>query len=70
MTAERSVRVAEIERPLNHAYRSQARRHSACSRASAAYWPPLVAHGKPTASGGAKQSLIGTIKRANGTRQA
>jgi hypothetical protein len=34
MTAERSVRVAEIERPLNHACRRQARRYSACSRAS------------------------------------
>jgi predicted lipoprotein with Yx(FWY)xxD motif len=45
------------------------RRHSACSSACAVYWPPLLAHGKPTAKGGAKQSLLGTIKRANGTRQ-
>jgi predicted lipoprotein with Yx(FWY)xxD motif len=45
------------------------RHRSACSGACASYWPPLIAHGKPIATGGAKQSLIGTIKRANGTRQ-
>jgi predicted lipoprotein with Yx(FWY)xxD motif len=45
------------------------RNRSACSGACASYWPPLLAHGKPIAAGGAKQALIGTIKRANGTRQ-
>jgi predicted lipoprotein with Yx(FWY)xxD motif len=45
------------------------RGHSACSRACAAYWPPLLAHGKPIAGGAAKQSRVGTIKRADGTRQ-
>jgi predicted lipoprotein with Yx(FWY)xxD motif len=45
------------------------RRHSACGRACAAYWPPLLTHGRPIATGRAKQSLLGTIKRANGTRQ-
>ena len=45
------------------------RRHSACGGSCAAYWPPLLARGKPIAGGGAKQSLIGTIKRANGARQ-
>jgi predicted lipoprotein with Yx(FWY)xxD motif len=43
--------------------------HSACGRACAAYWPPLLTQGKPVARGGAKQSLIGTIMRADGTRQ-
>jgi predicted lipoprotein with Yx(FWY)xxD motif len=42
---------------------------SACSGACASYWPPLLTHGKPMATGGAKQSLLGTIKRANGSRQ-
>src|SRR5689334_11672706 len=37
------------------------RGRSACSGACAGYWPPLIAHGKPIATGGAKQSLIGTI---------
>ena len=45
------------------------RGRSACSGACAGYWPPLIAHGKPIASGGAKQSLLGTIKRSNGARQ-
>jgi predicted lipoprotein with Yx(FWY)xxD motif len=42
---------------------------SACSGACAGYWPPLLTHGKPLATGGAKQSLLGTIKRSNGARQ-
>jgi predicted lipoprotein with Yx(FWY)xxD motif len=45
------------------------RGHSACSGSCAVYWPPLLTHGKPIARGGAKQSLLGTIKRANGSRQ-
>lgn len=42
---------------------------SKCSGACASYWPPLITHGKPEAAGGARQSLLGTIKRANGARQ-
>jgi predicted lipoprotein with Yx(FWY)xxD motif len=42
---------------------------SACSGACAAYWPPLITRGTPRAAGGAKQSLLGTIKRKNGARQ-
>ena len=42
---------------------------SACSGTCATYWPPLLAHGKPTAGRGAKASLIGTIRRADGTKQ-
>ena len=45
------------------------RGHSACSGTCAVYWPPLLTHGKPMARSGAKQSLLGTIKRANGARQ-
>ena len=45
------------------------RGRSACSGACAAYWPPLLTRGKPMASNGAKQSLLGTIKRPNGSRQ-
>jgi predicted lipoprotein with Yx(FWY)xxD motif len=45
------------------------RGRSACSGACATYWPPLIARGKPTAGRGAKASLRGTIRRANGTRQ-
>jgi len=42
---------------------------SSCSGACASYWPPLLANGKPTATHGARQSLLGTTKRANGSRQ-
>ncbi|HKD33664.1 MAG TPA: hypothetical protein VKB73_09365 [Gaiellaceae bacterium] len=42
---------------------------SACSGACAGYWPPLLTHGKAMAAGGAKQALLGTIKRSNGSRQ-
>lgn len=50
-------------------FEKDSRRHSACSGACAAFWPPLIAHGKPMARGGAKQALLGTIKRSNGARQ-
>jgi len=42
---------------------------SACSGKCASFWPPLIASGKPRAAGGAKASLLGTIKRADGRRQ-
>ena len=45
------------------------RGHSACSGTCATYWPPLITRGKPIASRGAKTSLLGTIRRANGSRQ-
>jgi predicted lipoprotein with Yx(FWY)xxD motif len=32
-------------------------------------WPPLIASGKPPAAGGAKTSLIGTTRRADGGLQ-
>jgi predicted lipoprotein with Yx(FWY)xxD motif len=44
-------------------------RRSACYGQCATYWPPLLTHGKPVARGGAKQSLLGTTRRANGSRQ-
>lgn len=45
------------------------RGHSACSGTCTTYWPPLITHGKPIAGRGAKSSLLGTIRRANGSRQ-
>ena len=38
-------------------------------KARAGYWPPLIAPGKPVATGGAKASLLGTTKRADGRLQ-
>jgi predicted lipoprotein with Yx(FWY)xxD motif len=42
---------------------------SACSGACAIAWPPLRASGKPTVSGGAKASLVGTTMRSDGKLQ-
>jgi predicted lipoprotein with Yx(FWY)xxD motif len=42
---------------------------SACSGACAKAWPPLIGTAKPRAGAGAKASLLGTIKRADGRRQ-
>jgi predicted lipoprotein with Yx(FWY)xxD motif len=45
------------------------RGRSACAGACAAYWPPLLAKGVPTAAGAAKKALLGVTRRADGTRQ-
>jgi predicted lipoprotein with Yx(FWY)xxD motif len=42
---------------------------SACSGACAHNWPPVRATGTPAVGGGAKASLIGTIKRSDGAPQ-
>src|SRR3954463_3605473 len=42
---------------------------SACSGACAAAWPPLIATAKPRAASGARASLLGTTKRADGRTQ-
>jgi predicted lipoprotein with Yx(FWY)xxD motif len=42
---------------------------SACSGACATFWPPVTVHGTPTAGSGANASLVGTIKRSDGTTQ-
>ena len=42
---------------------------SACSGACATAWPPLIATAKPRAGTGAKASLLGTTKRADGRLQ-
>lgn len=40
-----------------------------CYGACASVWPPVLTKGKPVAGNGAKQSLLGTTKRANGKLQ-
>ncbi len=42
---------------------------SACSGQCATFWPPLITSGKPAVTGGAKVSLIGTTRRADGRLQ-
>ena len=45
------------------------RGRSACSGICASYWPPLLTSAKPVAAGGLKRSLLGTIRRSDGTKQ-
>jgi len=45
------------------------RGHSRCAGACVTYWPPLLTNGKPTAARAAKQALLGTTRRADGTTQ-
>jgi predicted lipoprotein with Yx(FWY)xxD motif len=45
------------------------RGRSTCAGVCAAAWPPLLASGKPLAAAGAKASLLGTTKRADGRLQ-
>ena len=42
---------------------------SSCAGQCAGSWPPLIASGRPLATGGAKASLLGTTKRADGRVQ-
>ena len=42
---------------------------SACTAQCAGYWPPLIASGMPRATSGAKASLLGTTRRADGRLQ-
>jgi predicted lipoprotein with Yx(FWY)xxD motif len=42
---------------------------SACTGMCASFWPPLIASGKPQAAAGAKASLLGTTRRADGRMQ-
>ena len=50
-------------------FEKDARGRSACSGACAVYWPPLLTSGKAVAIKGAKASLLGTVRRADGSRQ-
>jgi len=42
---------------------------STCSGACAAAWPPFTAKGAPTATGGAKAGMLGTVSRGGGSEQ-
>jgi predicted lipoprotein with Yx(FWY)xxD motif len=42
---------------------------STCGGACAGYWPAVIASGKPHAIAGAKASLLGTTRRADGRMQ-
>ena len=46
-----------------------ARGKSSCAGKCASFWPPLITSGKPVATAGAKASLLGTTRRADGRLQ-
>jgi predicted lipoprotein with Yx(FWY)xxD motif len=50
-------------------FEKDAQGRSSCTGACAAYWPPLLTHGKPAAHGSVKQSLLGVTHRGDGTSQ-
>lgn len=50
-------------------FEKDTRGRSACSGVCASYWPPLLTSSKPIAIKGAKPSLLGSIRRADGKRQ-
>lgn len=52
-----------------YGFTADGKRRSVCSGACAAAWPPYLVKGTPRAGEGAKGSLLGTIRRADGTRQ-
>ena len=50
-------------------FKKDSGRKSACFDACASAWPPLRASGKPTVSGAAKVSMVGTTARSDGRPQ-
>ena len=50
-------------------FRKDSASKSKCFGACASAWPPLRATGKPTVSGGADASLVGTSTRSDGEQQ-
>lgn len=50
-------------------FEKDTRGRSACAGTCAAYWPPLLAKGKPTVGGAARRALLGTARRADGRTQ-
>jgi predicted lipoprotein with Yx(FWY)xxD motif len=53
-----------------YAFTHDRRGRSTCSGACAKAWPPYLVSRKPRASTGAKASLVGVLRRANGVLQA
>lgn len=50
-------------------FKKDAGTKSTCSGECATAWPPLIAKGKPTAGGGAQASMLGTVRRDDGSMQ-
>jgi predicted lipoprotein with Yx(FWY)xxD motif len=75
-TATLTVRASDYGRILFdgsgralYAFTRDTRGRSTCSGACAAAWPPYVVRGSLRGSAGVQARLLGTIRRADGTRQ-
>lgn len=53
-----------------YAFTRDGRKRSRCSGACAKAWPPYLVRRAPRAGSGAKASLVGVVRRANGRLQA
>jgi predicted lipoprotein with Yx(FWY)xxD motif len=53
-----------------YTFTRDARGRSTCSGACAKKWPPYIVSRRPVAGVGAKRSVLGTIRRSDGTLQA
>jgi predicted lipoprotein with Yx(FWY)xxD motif len=52
-----------------YAFTKDSRGRSACSGACAKAWPPALVRGALRPGAGVKASLLGTVRRSNGSRQ-
>ena len=57
------------KRQAIYVFQRDAFKRTRCSGECAKAWPPVFTTGKPVAGEGARQSLLGTIRRADGRRQ-
>ena len=58
--------------PRNQAiyiFQRDSKNKTSCYGECAAAWPPVLTRGEPRARGGAKKSLVGTVKRRDGSLQ-
>jgi predicted lipoprotein with Yx(FWY)xxD motif len=53
-----------------YVFTADRRRESRCAGACAKAWPPLIVRGRLRAGHGARRSLLGSIRRRDGRRQA
>ena len=67
-TALGSILVDARGRTL-YLFEKDARGKSSCVGQCATFWPPLITSGRPIAIAGARASLLGTTKRADGRLQ-
>ena len=61
--------IVDVRGRTLYLFEKDAHGRSACAGACAAYWPPLLTNARSIAIKGAKPSLLGSIRRADGSLQ-